>query len=251
MTTRTNARLLALSTVVLLLLAAVPAPAAPQGGVYLEVQSESGGQSQIIKMSLAPDRMRIDSDMGFSLINLGGEGGKMVMVQHDQKQYVEFTSEMMEAMAAMAGQMPQMEQDTESTEPPTFTRTGNTKQVGEWSAYEVEVHHPEQDGDLTMWLSQDVDADFSTLVQQVMDSISSLLNSPMMQMGGGNSAEAIEEFRTMSMGMPDGFPVQVISNAGGTESTTTLQAIDQNASFGPETWEPPAGYTKMDMPFIR
>jgi len=51
--------------------------------------------------------------------------------------------------------------------------------------------------------------------------------------------------------LPDGFPVQIISDAGGSESTTTLRSIDQDASFGPETWQAPAGYSKVDMPFIR
>ena len=32
---------------------------------------------------------------------------------------------------------------------------------------------------------------------------------------------------------------------------TTLKQIDQNASFGAETWTAPSGYTKMDLPFRR
>jgi hypothetical protein len=257
MTVRTTA----LAAVALLVLMSLPALAtAPQSGVYLEVQSDSGGTSQLIKLSLAPDRMRFDTEQGISMINIGGEDGKMLMIQHPQKQYMEFTAEMMEQMAAMMGQMPQqqMEEEAEAMEPPTFTRTGNTKQVGEWSAYEVLVQHPDQEGDTTMWMSQDVDADFETLVQQVAASMSSFLDSPMMQMAGGPGGRGggmnpLAEFQSQmaSVDFPDGFPVQIITNSGGTQTTATLMAINQNASFGADTWQPPAGYTKMEMPFIR
>jgi xanthine dehydrogenase molybdopterin-binding subunit B len=151
--------------------------------------------------------------------------------------------------------MPEMQEEMRDMTPPTFTRTGQTKLVGEWNAYEVRVEHPEQDGEMIMWFSQDVDADFRTLAQQVSESMSSLLNSPLLRMGGGGGgpAETFEQFQAQmnAVEMPDGFPVQIITDAGGSPSTNTLRAIDQNASFGPETWEPPAGYTKMDMPFIR
>jgi len=255
MTTRTTLRTTALAAAALLVLMSVPALAtAPQSGVYLEVQSESGGTSQLIKLSLASDRMRVDTEQGISLVNIGGEDGKMVMIQHAQKSYMEFTAEMMKQMAAMMGQMPEMEQEAEAMQPPTFTRTGNTKQVGEWSAYEVLVQHPDKEGDMTMWMSQDVDADFATLMQQLAASMASFLDSPMMQMAGGQGGmNPLEEFQAQigAADFPDGFPVQVITDAGGSPTTATLVAINQNASFGAETWEPPAGYTKMDMPFIR
>jgi len=244
------ARLASLVVAAAFLLMSTAVQAVPQSGTYLEIENNSGGQGQIIKLSLAADRMRMDTGEGISLINIGGEGGKMMMVQHAQRQYMEFTSEMMEAMAAMAGQMPQdMEHEAEAGVPPTFTRTGNTKMVGAWNAYEVRVEHPEQDDEMIMWMSQDVDADFSALVQQIMDSMSSLLNSPMMQMGGGGGAGDFQDFQRQmaSVDMPDGFPVQIVTG----DNTNTLLAIDQSASFGADTWEAPAGYTKMDMPFIR
>jgi outer membrane lipoprotein-sorting protein len=85
--------------------------------------------------------------------------------------------------------------------------------------------------------------------------MSSFLESPMMQMAGGGAGAAnpLAEFQAQmsAVDFPDGFPVQVITNDGGSQTTATLKAIDQNASFGADTWEPPAGYTKMDMPFIR
>lgn len=257
MITPQRSRLLACFAAAMLVLPAVSAIAAtPQAGTFLEIESEAGGETQVIELSMEPNRMRIDTGAGISLVTIGGDDGKMVMIQHAEQQYIEFTSEMMEMMARMMPNMPQQNEDDEtSMTPPTFTRTGNTKQVGEWSAYEVLVEHPEQDGDTIMWFSQDVDADFRTMAERLVESMSSLLDNPMMQMGGGGNtmADNFSQFRAQmnATDLPDGFPVQIISDAGGSQTTNTLRSIDQNASFGPETWEPPAGYTKVDMPFIR
>ena len=244
----------------LLLLLTVPATAtSPQSlsGTYLEIDTESDGQMQNIKLSLGPDRIRLDVAEQMSLVSLGGDDGRMLMIQHEDQQYMELTAEMMQMMRGMMGQMPQqVETDQEDVVPPTFTRTGNTKQVGEWNAYEVRVEHPEQDGETMMWFSQDVDADFRALAEQLVNSLSSILGNPMMQGmsgGRGNASNILDQIRSQmsSVDVPDGFPVQVVSDAGGDPSITTLKAIDQSASFGMETWEAPAGYTKMEMPFIR
>jgi len=108
---------------------------------------------------------------------------------------------------------------------------------------------------LTMWFSQDVDADVQAIAEQVMGSLSSLLDNPMLRgmggMGGGAGVLDSMQRDIASLNMPDGFPVQVISNDGGMQSTNTLRAIDQRASFGPSTWAAPEGYQKMQMPMIR
>ena len=258
MLTSKRSRFLACCVATLLLVPAISLLAAPQAGTYLEIESESGGETQVIELSMAPDRMRVDTQQGFSFVSIGGDDGRMLMIQHQEQQYIEFTAEMMEMMARMMPDMPQMENDAETDmTPPTFTRTGNTKQVGEWSAYEVLVEHPEQDGDTTMWFSQDVDADFQTMAQSLMESMSSLLDNPMLQMGGGgpggSMSENIAQFRAQmsAVDFPDGFPVQIITDQGGSTTTNTLRAIDQNRSFGAETWQAPEGYTKVDMPFVR
>lgn len=257
MSTSRNIRMVGCLAAAALLLLAGSAPGlAAQGGTYLEMESESDGEPMVIKLSLGSDRLRMDIGEEMSLVSIGGDEGKMLMIQHAGQSYVEFTAETMEMMPGIMGQMPaQIEEELEEDRmPPTFTRTGNTKQIGQWSAYEVLVQHPEQDGDLTMWFSQEVDADFRALVGQVMGSMSSLFNSPMLgRMGGGGAAGMLGQIQAQmtAVNMPDGFPVQIISSAGGMQSTNTLRVIDQNASFGPETWEAPAGYSKMAIPFRR
>jgi len=236
---------------------------APQvvSGVYLEMDIENSGQVQPVKMFLAPDRMRMDIDMmgqSASIVSIGGDDAKMVMIQHGQKMYMEFTAEMMAGLAAVGGQMPpEVAEETENPTMPTFTRTGNTKQVGEWNAYEVVIEHPDQDGEMAMWFSPDVGADFRQVAEQFIKSMSSFLDNPMMGqmtggggMGGQNLISSIQT-QLESAEIPDGFPVQIISSAGGAQSVNTLRAIDTNASFEASTWVAPEGYTKMDMPFRR
>ena len=231
---------------------------APQAvsGTYLEIESDSGGETQNIKLSLGPDRMRMDTEE-VSLVSLGGDDGKMLMIQHAENMYMELTAEMMAGFAGMmGGQMPDVEEEVANATPPTFTRTGNTKQVGGWNAYEVIVEHPDQDGDMTMWFSPDVDADFRQVAQQVIGSVASLLNSPMLRMGGGGGGGGQDLMNSIqaqlsSVDMPDGFPVQIVSNSGGVQAVNTLRAIDQSVSFEPSTWEAPEGYEKMQLPFRR
>lgn len=239
---------------VVVLVAGLPASAL-QGtsGMTLEVESSGSGPARLIKLALGDGSMRFDTDQ-ISMVSLGGDDGKMLMIQHAQNMYMEFTAEMMMGMAGMmGGQTPaDVEEKVENMTPPTFTRTGNTKQVGEWNAYEVKVEHPDQDGDVTMWLSMDVDADFRDVATQMMNSMSGLLNNPMLsRMGGGGSAGSLIDTVKAQLSateMPDGFPVQIITDAGGSTSTITLRAINPNASFDASTWAAPEGYQKMTMP---
>ena len=163
----------------------------------------------------------------------------------------------MASMAGMLGQMPpETEEELVEATQPTLTRTGNTKQVGAWAAYEVLAQNPGEDGGMFMWFSQDLEADFRTLAEQILASMASLLNSPIMSMismAGGSDPGLFDEIQAQleAVDMPDGFPVQIISSADGMERTSTLKAIDQDATFDTATWEPPEGYTKMRMPFGR
>ena len=107
-----------------------------------------------------------------------------------------------------------------------------------------------------MWFSQDLEADFRTLAEQILASMASLLNSPIMSMismTGGSDPGLFDEIEAQleTVDMPDGFPVQIISSANGMERTITLKAIDQDVTFDTATWDPPEGYTKMRMPFSR
>ena len=250
------------SLAALLLILAVPVQAispAVESETYLEIETETAGEMASIRIWLSLNAIRIDADTqgGVSVISIGGDDGKLLMVMHQQKTYMEFAAAMMASMAGMLGQMPpETEEELVEATQPTLTRTGNTKQVGEWAAYEVLAQNPGEDGGMFMWFSQDVGADFRTLAEQILTSMSPLLNSPIMSMismAGGSDPGLFDEIQAQfeAVDMPDGFPVQIISSADGMERTSTLKAIDQDATFDTATWEPPEGYTKMRMPFGR
>tara|TARA_B100000929_G_scaffold167457_1_gene132617 strand:+ start:1211 stop:1996 length:786 start_codon:yes stop_codon:yes gene_type:complete len=250
------------SLAALLLILVVPVQAispATESETYLEIHTETVGEITSIRIWLSLNAIRIDADTqgGVSVISIGGDDGKLLMVMHQQKTYMEFAAAMMASMAGMLGQMtPEVEEELVEATQPTLTRTGNTKQVGEWAAYEVLAQNPGEDGGMFMWFSQDVGADFRTLAEQILTSMSSLLNSPIMSMismTGGSDPGLFDEIQAQleAVDMPDGFPVQIISSADGMERTSTLKVIDQDATFDTATWEPPEGYTKMRMPFGR
>ena len=250
------------SLAALLLILAVPVQAispAVESETYLEIETETAGEMASIRIWLSLNAIRIDADTqgGVAVISIGGDDGKLLMVMHQQKTYMEFAAAMMASMAGMLGQMPpETEEELVEATQPTLTRTGNTKQVGEWAAYEVLAQNPGEDGGMFMWFSQDVGADFRTLAEQILTSMSPLLNSPIMSMismAGGSDPGLFDEIQAQleAVDMPDGFPVQIISSADGMERTSTLKAIDQDATFDTATWEPPEGYTKMRMPFGR
>ena len=250
------------SLAALLLILVLPVQAifpAAEGETYLEIETEAAGEVTNIRIWLGLNAIRIDADTqgGVSVVSIGGDEGKLLMVMHQQKTYMEFAAAMMANMAGMLGQMqPETAEELVEATQPTLTRTGNTKQVGAWAAYEVLAQNPGEDGGMFMWFSQDLEADFRTLAEQILASMASLLNSPIMSMismTGGSDPGLFDEIEAQleTVDMPDGFPVQIISSADGMERTSTLKAIDQDVTFDTVTWEPPEGYTKMRMPFGR
>ena len=250
------------SLAALLLILVLPVQAifsAAEGGTYLEIETEAAGEVTNIRIWLSLNAIRIDADTqgGVSVVSTGGDEGKLLMIMHQQKTYMEFAAAMMANMAAMLGQMqPETAEELVEATQPTLTRTGNTKQVGAWAAYEVLAQNPGEDGGMFMWFSQDLEADFRTLAEQILASMASLLNSPIMSMismTGGSDPGLFDEIEAQleTVDMPDGFPVQIISSANGMERTITLKALAQDVTFDTATWDPPEGYTKMRMPFSR
>lgn len=238
-----------------LALAALPVLAGPQGaqGTHAAWDIDSPGQPTSLEMWVATEMIRMDVGDQASVIMSGGD---MTMVMHQQRQYMVFTEEMMERMAGMMGGMMQGQQepDVDMSTPPTFTRTGNTKTVGAWNAYEVLVEHPDQDGEVHMWFSEDIDVDVLAFATQVAEAMQSF-NNPMMQrmnQGQGINLGMLGAMREglVDLELPDGFPVQIISQDDGQTTTMTLTAVDQGPQ-DPANFQPPADYQRMEMPFIR
>jgi len=245
-----------LTLAVALLLAAAPLALGSQGvdGTHLSWNVESDDGPMDIEIFVAPEHLRMDMGQDSSMIYRGGD---MIMVMHAEQAYMVFSEEMMEQMGAMmggrAGQQ-EMEQGDLGT-PPSFVRTGNSKQIGPWTAYEVEVTHPEQTGQTTVWFSEDVDVDLVTFLRQMAASMESF-TSPMMQgMGRGASGAELGMLGALhdqigQMDLPTGFPVQIINVEQGETNTITLTGAEQGP-MSPDTFAPPSGYQEMRMPGIR
>ena len=112
------------SLAALLLILAVPVQAispAVESETYLEIETETAGEMASIRIWLSPNAIRIDADTqgGVSVISIGGDDGKLLMVMHQQKTCMEFAAAMMASMAGMLGQMPPETEEelVEATQP--------------------------------------------------------------------------------------------------------------------------------------
>lgn len=160
----------------------------------------------------------------------------------------------MEAMAQMFGQLAgEMDLPTEEEEgsDARLVRTGRTKTVGRWSAYEVKVEGDPQE-EATMWFSDEVGIEWAELLQMQQAHMSAFTSPLMQQMGeGGESGfggllDTVQQMLGQS-GMPSGFPVQIVSEQMGSTYTMTLKEA-RREDFSESIFQPPAGYQKMEMP---
>lgn len=243
------------------LLAIAPLVLGGQGveGTHLTWDVEDTEGPMVIDVFVAPEHLRVDMGQTNSMIY---RGDAMVMVMHSERAYMVFTREMMEQMGAMMGgiagqQRQQMEESGDFDAPPSFTRTGNTKQIGSWDAYEVKVTHPEQTGEMTVWMSEDVDVDLVTFVTQMAAAMEAFTGPMIQGMAGGGGGGAPElgmlgslRDQITEVDLPEGFPVQVITVDQGETSTMTLTQAEQG-SLGADTFQPPSGYQEMQMPGMR
>ena len=188
-----------------------------------------------------------------SLIWIGGDGGGMSMIMHPQKIYMGYSMEDIEKMAEQTRARPP-EQTRSSAEdwetPPLFVATGNTKTVGGWSADEYRLEGPEDTPDAIFWFTTDTGAELHPVLEQLVAAIDAL-NTPALQsisggMPDGGLVGAMNE-RWDEMNVPPGFPVEIITSEGGTNTTITVTSIEQGALDAAD-FEPPAGYQKMQIP---
>lgn len=252
------------STAILLLatpaLLGAPLPAAassPQTveGTKLQLQIDQDDRGvREMGIWIGPLRLRMDQPANdMSLIWAGGEGGGMSMVMHAQKMYMGYSIEALEKMAGQtrARAPEQTESPAEKWEnPPRFVATGNTKMVGVWNAEEYRLEGPEDTPDAVFWFTTDTGADLRPVLEQLVGAIDAL-NTPALQsisggMPDGGMVGAMDE-RWEEMNVPPGFPVEIITNEGGSPMTITMTSVEQGV-FDAADFEPPADYQKMQIP---
>lgn len=253
--------------VALVLVAATPAAVAVQQDDGLHLVQEVAGSDQdpmTMEMWIQGETMRTDLGDRMSVIFEGGDASRTTFVQHEQKTYMVWTKEEMERMQEMMSrfggrrgmQGAQQAPDAgASGTPPTFRRTGNTQQIGDWSCYEVVLEGPSVEGDVAMWFTEDLEVGWLDVVGRMGKAMSSLSQNPMMQAQQGSFGDVMQrmqqarsQWESMDVDMPEGYPVRIESRRpDGSETTITVKEIE----LGPvpaSTFQPPGGYQKMDMP---
>ncbi len=127
-----------------------------------------------------------------------------------------------------------------------FQETGATDQIGSWSAFEVEM--TDSDGNVgALWLTTDSEIGLFEVMLRVADA-ASVMSSPM---AGGGMSLSFLQFQTVAQaqGLPAGRVVRIVSDTGDGMTTITLTDV-QPGPLPSGTFEPPAGYTQMQMPSI-
>ena len=219
---------------------------AQSGDVKAVMQVESAGEpARDMGVYLGEDRMRMDMSEEMSLISVSGASPSMYMVQHPEQRYIEWGPQQLQMMQ----QVPDIADQANSAFDPEqlqFQETGATGQIGPWNAFEVEM--TDSNGEVAvLWLTTDSEIGLFEVMLRVADS-ASIMSSPM---GGGGVSLNFLQFQTVAQaqGLPVGRVVRIVSDDGDGTTTITLTDVQPGPLPG-STFEPPAGYTQMQMPSI-
>ena len=191
---------------------------------------------------LGPDRLRMDTSR-LSMVWLGGAGPRMVVIQHPERQYIEFTSEDLETMRRMRQGVGGGGGDVS---PLRFEVTGRRETIGAWRAFEVRVTGLPHGQQGLLWLTSEIETGLFEVfarLSEVMEGIP----TP----AGRDSAAPQELLRYAGLaeapGVPDGTAVRYVATEG--ETTTTVTVVDlQPGPFPDDTFGAPPGYEKLRMP---
>lgn len=251
-----TARALGLTAVAALVVALVAPAAVAQQGVAANLLMESGGNAHQMTITAQGENLRMDMNAGSGDVTMIWLADSMLMVMHPQKMYMEFSKEMMDRMRGMMQNMPNMpdiEEDMEEQDFSEFTfeRTGNTDTINGMSAFEVAMSGPDVDGDAMLWMTQDIEIGMFEVFAQMGDAMANM-NMPMMNRGGDNPADTLQNYMSMAraQGLPEGRVIRVVNSAEGTTTTITLQSTE-TGPFDASKFAAPAGYTKQQMPMMQ
>ena len=213
---------------------------------------ETDGQPPLdINFSLGHERMRLDMPQNMSIISTTGDNPSTLMIQHADKRYIEWGPQQLEMMQQMLqrGQGGAGGQEADTFDPSTvqFEQTGLTQQIGPWDAFEVMMHGADgQEG--ALWLTTDAEVGIFEISHRAAEG-ASMLQYPMA--GGGGGPQQFLQLRSLAeaQGLPDGRVVRIVSNDDNGAAIITLLNVETGPLPG-DTFEPPAGYEKTQMPVI-
>jgi len=215
-------------------------PAAAEEGYYLEeeVTRESPGRPSTKEKSqtwMVADKLRKEEARSGSVTIFREDKSLLWVLDVAAKTYFEVTRAEMDAMGRQSVAMLLPETEDPGT---WLERTGKTKKVGHWQAYEVRVEdRPVQGMTLTMWLSEDVPID-----REIRDRFGRSM------FGEGNPAAALlKGLREL-----DGYPVEVLLSVRlGNERIQMRQRLRKVEPRDVESdrFEIPDGYVRVPSPF--
>lgn len=233
---------------------ALLAPAAvAQEGVAATMLIDTGHDSNEMTVTAQGENLRMDMNAGQGQMSMIWLPGRMLMVMHPQRMYMEFTEEMMKRMRDMMHNMPNMP-DAEAEVPDfseyTFERTGNTDTINGMSAFEVSMSGPDVDGDARLWMTEDTDVGMFEVFSRMGEAMASM-NLPMMSRGD-SPADALRDYMGLAraQGLPAGRVIRVVNTDNGDSVTITLQSV-QHGPFGADVFAAPSDYTKQQMPMMQ
>ena len=214
------------------------------------MQIESAGQPAMeMEFFLAQNRMRMDVSAEMSVISVSGDNPSMIMVQHPDQRYVEWGAQQLQMMQQMMQQIPNagggqggIDYDPSQMQ---FSQTGETAQVGPWSAFEVEM--TDSTGNRgALWLTTDTNVGLLEVMSRVA-SAASMLSSPMVG-GGGMSMQFLQfEAFAQAQGLPNGRVVRIVSDDDNASTIITLTEVAPGP-ISDDVLQPPVNYTPMQMP---
>lgn len=238
----------------LAVLALVPSPqplfAQSADDVKAVMRIETDGQPPMdMEYSLGQEKTRLDMSQDVSIISMTGDTPGLFMIQHAEKSYMEFGPQQLEMMQRMfervqGGGGP----DSDAIDPTTmqFEQTGETQQIGPWSAFEVLMTGSDgQEG--ALWLTSDAEIGLFELFARAAEA-ASMMRNPMLG-GGGGGPQQFRRLRALAeaQGLPDGRVVRIVSTDENGGGTITLANVEVGPLPG-DTWVPPAEYEPRQMP---
>lgn len=224
--------------------------AAAQDEAALTMRVESPGQPPMqMKFFIGSGgQLRMDMPQGASMI---WTSGSMLMIQHDQKSYMEWGPEQMKMMQQMMQRMPQGagRQGQPSLDPSRvrFRETGRREKIGNWDAFEVEMTGLPDGQTGALWMTRDLETGMLEMMARVGESLQTM---PMFAAGGGPGPE-LTRYRELAAagGIPQGQVVRIVATDKGQTTTMTLVGVEPGP-LPAGTFAAPAGYSKMEMPMM-
>ena len=221
--------------------------------VKATVQIDAPGQPAMsMDYWMGEESVRIDiaQPQAISIVWKSGDAPGMLMIQHGDRRYIEWSEQQFQMMRQMMQQLPNAagsggDSPSVNLDNVRFEPTGQTETIGPWSATEVRITGMPLDQEGTFWVATELDSGLFELFARMGDAFEAM-QMPMLGGGLGGPLQQLMRYREMSnaSGLPDGGVVRLNADV-----TITLQSLG-DGPFADDPFAAPASYEKMQMPNI-